>query len=84
MNRSEQKGDRAIRQLGFQETDIIPMAGPITKAAFNEKRQVEGGWISGGLYRVDEDFRLWQPMDTYQEFMLLSRLWSEGHAPWKI
>ncbi len=26
----------------------------------------------------------WQPMDTYQEFMLLNRLWSEGRAPWKI
>jgi glucose-1-phosphate cytidylyltransferase len=26
----------------------------------------------------------WQPMDTYQEFMLLNRLWSEGKAEWKI
>ena len=26
----------------------------------------------------------WQPMDTYQEFMLLNRLWSEGQAPWKV
>ncbi len=33
VNRHEQKGDRAIRQLGFQETDIISMARPITKAA---------------------------------------------------
>jgi glucose-1-phosphate cytidylyltransferase len=24
----------------------------------------------------------WQPMDTYQEFSLLNRLWSEGRAPW--
>ena len=24
----------------------------------------------------------WQPMDTYQEFALLNRLWSEGRAPW--
>ena len=26
----------------------------------------------------------WQPMDTYQEFMLLNRLWAEGQAPWKV
>jgi acetolactate synthase-1/2/3 large subunit len=34
VNRNEQKGDRAIRQLGFQETDIVSMAHPITKAAW--------------------------------------------------
>src|SRR5207245_5740294 len=34
VNRNEQKGDRAIRQLGFQETDIVSMARPITKAAW--------------------------------------------------
>ena len=26
----------------------------------------------------------WQPMDTYQEFILLSRLWNDGRAEWKI
>lgn len=34
VNRSEQKGNRLIRQLGFQETDIVSMAKPITKAAW--------------------------------------------------
>ena len=34
VNRHEQKGTRAIRQLGFQETDIVTMALPITKASF--------------------------------------------------
>lgn len=34
VNRDEQKGDRKIRQLGFQETDIATMAAPITKAAW--------------------------------------------------
>ncbi|HEX2100003.1 MAG TPA: glucose-1-phosphate cytidylyltransferase [Candidatus Synoicihabitans sp.] len=24
----------------------------------------------------------WQPMDTYQEFALLNRLWATGEAPW--
>src|SRR5437588_11738350 len=34
VNRDEQKGDRPIRQLGFQETDIVAMAAPITKGAW--------------------------------------------------
>lgn len=34
VNRHELKGDRGIRQLGFQETDIISMATPITKACY--------------------------------------------------
>jgi acetolactate synthase-1/2/3 large subunit len=34
VNRDEIKGDRPIRQLGFQETDIVAMAKPITKAAW--------------------------------------------------
>jgi len=33
VNRHEQRGDRGIRQLGFQETDIVTMAAPITKGA---------------------------------------------------
>ena len=33
VNRHEQKGTRAVRQLGFQETDIVSMARPITKRA---------------------------------------------------
>lgn len=42
VNRIEQKGVRPIRQLGFQETDIVAMAKPITKAAWqiNEPDQV--------------------------------------------
>ena len=34
VNRNEQRGDRKIRQLGFQETDVVGMVGPITKAAW--------------------------------------------------
>lgn len=41
VNRSEQKGDRAIRQLGFQETDIVAMAMPITKAAWQARTAEE-------------------------------------------
>jgi acetolactate synthase I/II/III large subunit len=40
VNRNEQTGDRPIRQLGFQETDIVSMAAPITKAAW-KLQQIE-------------------------------------------
>jgi acetolactate synthase-1/2/3 large subunit len=42
VNRNEQKGTRRIRQLGFQETDIVSMALPVTKAAWrvNEPEDV--------------------------------------------
>lgn len=26
----------------------------------------------------------WQPMDTYQEYLFLNRLWQENRAPWKV
>jgi len=26
----------------------------------------------------------WQPMDTYQEYMLLNTMWAKGAAPWKV
>jgi acetolactate synthase-1/2/3 large subunit len=35
VNRHEQKGTRPVRQLGFQETDIVAMARPITKAVWS-------------------------------------------------
>ena len=34
VNLNEQKGDRKIRQFGFQETDIVSIVTPITKAAW--------------------------------------------------
>jgi len=34
VNRHERKGTLDVRQLGFQETDIVAMAKPITKAAW--------------------------------------------------
>ena len=33
VNRHERRGSRGTRQVGFQETDIVGMAGPVTKAA---------------------------------------------------
>jgi acetolactate synthase-1/2/3 large subunit len=38
VNRSEQKRERPIRQLGFQETDVAAMAAPIAKAAMRVER----------------------------------------------
>jgi acetolactate synthase-1/2/3 large subunit len=34
VNRHELRGERAIRQLGFQESDIVSMSKPITKASW--------------------------------------------------
>ena len=37
VNRHELKGDRNIRQLGFQETDIMSVAQPLTKKCYQVK-----------------------------------------------
>ena len=34
VNTNEQKGDSKVRQLGFQETDIVAMAQPVCKKAY--------------------------------------------------
>jgi acetolactate synthase-1/2/3 large subunit len=41
VNRHELRGDRAVRQLGFQETDIVSMAKPITKASWQVRTPEE-------------------------------------------
>jgi acetolactate synthase-1/2/3 large subunit len=41
VNVHEQRGDRAIRQLGFQETDIVAVAAPLTKAAWRVETAAE-------------------------------------------
>ncbi len=41
VNRNEQKGDRPVRQLGFQETDIVSMTQPIAKAAWRVQTSEE-------------------------------------------
>ena len=49
VNRHEQKGERSVRQLGFQETDIVSMARPITKKAslVNDPRQLPNALEEG-------------------------------------
>jgi glucose-1-phosphate cytidylyltransferase len=41
------------------------------------------GMIRDGKLAVCRHEGFWQPMDTYQEFLLLNRLWQQGKAPWK-
>ena len=41
VNTFELKGDRAIRQLGFQETDIVSMARPVCKACYEVRDALE-------------------------------------------
>ena len=41
VNTYEQRGEMGVRQRGFQETDITPMARPITKLAFSVRSASE-------------------------------------------
>ena len=52
VNINEQKGDRSTRQLGFQETDIVGMAKPITKAAYAVKSAGEIPRLFEEAYRI--------------------------------
>jgi acetolactate synthase-1/2/3 large subunit len=49
VNRHEQRGNRQVRQLGFQETDVVSMAAPITKWA---ARITEANQIPEALHRA--------------------------------
>lgn len=52
VNINEQKGDRPTRQLGFQETDIVSMAKPITKEAYAIKTAEEIPFVFEEAYRI--------------------------------
>jgi acetolactate synthase-1/2/3 large subunit len=52
VNRHEQKGDRAIRQLGFQETDIAAMAAPITKKVFRVNEAEDLPQVIDDAFRI--------------------------------
>ena len=51
VNTNELKGNKPIRQLGFQETDIVAMAAPITKACLQVERADQ---IEEMMYRAFE------------------------------
>ncbi|MXV51702.1 thiamine pyrophosphate-binding protein [Pedobacter sp. HMF7647] len=57
VNRHEQKGERPIRQLGFQETDIISMAKPITKACFKVENEEDIPEILGKAFYIATEGR---------------------------
>lgn len=41
VNRNELKGEHPVRQMGFQETDIVSIARPLTKAAWQARTPEE-------------------------------------------
>jgi acetolactate synthase-1/2/3 large subunit len=57
VNRHEMKKDRAIRQLGFQEMDILTMVGPITKAAWQAKTPEEVPALLAKAWRLCQEGR---------------------------
>jgi glucose-1-phosphate cytidylyltransferase len=48
-----------------------------------ETEPVEALARAGELMAYPHD-GFFQPMDTYREFTLLNRLWTDGEAPWKV
>lgn len=52
VNLYEQKGNRLTRQLGFQETDIVSMAKPITKEVYGVKTAKEIPFILEEAYNI--------------------------------
>lgn len=52
VNTFEQKGDRPIRQLGFQETDIVSMARPVCKACYEVQDAAELPQILEDAFRT--------------------------------
>ncbi|PTS96256.1 acetolactate synthase [Pedobacter sp. HMWF019] len=57
VNRHELKGERGIRQLGFQETDILSMAKPITKACYQINNPDDIPEIFEMAYRISLEGR---------------------------
>ena len=52
VNVNEQKGDLPTRQIGFQETDIVSMAKPVTKAAYAVKTAKEIPSVFEEAYQI--------------------------------
>ncbi|PWK21408.1 acetolactate synthase-1/2/3 large subunit [Arcicella aurantiaca] len=57
VNLHEQKGNRSIRQLGFQETDIVSMAEPITKKCFRVENVNDIPQILNEAFRISTEGR---------------------------
>ena len=57
VNRNEQKKNRKIRQLGFQETDIVSIVKPITKKAFRANNAENVPNLLKKAYEISVDGR---------------------------
>lgn len=57
VNLNEQKGNRPIRQLGFQETDIVSIVKPITKAAYAITKAEDIPYILNEAYNISIEGR---------------------------
>ena len=55
-----------------EKSDLILERSPLSQCAKD-----------GELVSFNHD-GYWQPMDTYREYQILNKLWTEGNAPWKI
>ncbi|MFA6335715.1 MAG: thiamine pyrophosphate-binding protein [Bacteroidales bacterium] len=90
VNLNEQKGDKNTRQIGFQETDIIRIIKPITKAAYAIKNANEIPAVFEDAYQIATEGRpgpvvIDIPMNLQlseieDEAFLLSK---KNHAPQK-
>lgn len=63
-------------------TKIFPYLGTDDQTALELQpmRQL----ASEGELKAFQHNGFWQPMDTFQEFTLLNKMWAEGTAPWRI
>lgn len=52
VNIGEQKGDNPTRQIGFQETDIVSVIRPLTKAAYKIRTSEEITSVLESAYRI--------------------------------
>lgn len=52
VNLNEQKGSSSTRQIGFQETDIVSMAIPVTKKAFAIKTKKEIPFVLEEAFQI--------------------------------
>jgi glucose-1-phosphate cytidylyltransferase len=48
------------------------------------EREPMNALVRAGELSVFRHDGFWQPMDTYQEYMLLNGMWAKGKAPWKV
>ncbi|MDI1305927.1 MAG: thiamine pyrophosphate-binding protein [bacterium] len=75
VNTHELKGDKKIRQLGFQETDVVSMAEPICKKVYQLKKGNEIVWVLKEAFELALSGRMGPvlidiPMNVQREFAI--------------